>query len=853
MTTLYASLARRYLWRRKGRSLITLLGIGLGVTMVVAVMLTNQAIISSYENMLAAAAGRADLQISAAAGNGFPQGLLAEAAAVDGVKAAVPVVSSSAPVLAGDRKGGATFYGIDGAKDQQVRDYRLVAGRLPEAGLEVAISHDLAGGLGLSVDDRLKLLTTRGMQGFTVVGLFDASGTVRGTLGPFGLLPLATAQEAFGREGRLDLIDLVLAPGADADAIRQRLAERLGGGVRVATPMERSEEMKRLLDSLTFVLTLAGSVSIFAGAFIIFTNVSMGVAERRRELSILRAVGMRRVEVVRLVLVEAGVQGLLGSLLGLAWGFGLAMAMAEQMTAQFLAVYHLQVATVTLTPTAIAAGLAVGVSISLAAAFTPAWQTVRVSPVDAMRPDGGTANGAGGRAWIRLLAGIGLLLLGLVTYWLTWPSEGMIPPLTLRLWGVMLALMLLGVVILLPVLLPHINRWILRPLYSALLGVPGRLAGDNLVRHPARTAATVSALMVSLCFMVGLGGVTASQLAAFNSWYSKVIGWDMNVSSSFVGLAAQVEMDPHFVAALAEVEGVRLVSPQKMHGATLSDGAPVFIQAFDHRLLRQYSETPLEEGDWATAADQMEMGGGVIISPAVAHRLGAGVGQTIGLTTPVGVRPFTVRGIMKDVTPYGGTIQLDRGDYLRYWQDPTVTNIALLVEEGVDPVVVKQRVLARWGETMNLTVRLNQEFWSELKSQYDAVYRLLDGLIWISVLVSGLAIANTLFAAILERKREIGVLRAIGTRRSEVMRLVAAEALAIGAIGGALGLLAGFGMAGLMVPSMEIVNGTSTEWTIDWTAVLSALVVALLLAPLVGLLPARWASRLEVVDALRYE
>ncbi|MFZ5818066.1 MAG: FtsX-like permease family protein [Bacillota bacterium] len=853
MTALYGLLARRYLLARKGRTLITVAGIALGVTMVVAVMLTNQAILSSYENLLAGAAGRADLQLSAVAGNGFPERLLAEAERVEGIETAVPVVASSAPVEADGRRGSATFYGIDPARDGQVREHRLSAGRLPAAGGEVAVSHDLAEGLGVGLGHRLRLLTVRGFEEFTVVGLFDARGTVRGALGPFGLMELRAAQAVFGREGRLDLIDLLLAEGAEADAVRERLSRRLGDAVRVGTPVERAGQMQRLLDSLTFVLTLAGSISLFAGAFMIFTNVSMGVSERRRELSILRAVGMRRFEVVGLVLAEAGAQGLLGSLLGLGSGYGLARAMAEQMTAQFLAVYHLQVATVTLTGSAVVTGLAVGLVTALAAALAPAWETVRVSPVEAMRPDPHAEPEGAGPAWRRVAAGLVLIAAGLVVYGLTWPSEGLIPPQTLRLWGILQVVIFLGLVLLLPVLLPPVIRRLLRPWLTAGLGVTGRLAADNLLRRPARTSATAASLIVSLAFMVGIGGVTASQLAAFTSWYEKVIGWDMNVSSSFVGLAAQVEMDPSFVAELARVEGVRLVSPQKMHGATLTDGQPVFIQALDHRLLRQYSETPLEEGDWEQAADRMEEGGGVIISPAVARRLGAGVGMTIGLPTPVGIRPFEVVGIMQDVTPYGGTIQLDRGDYLRYWQDPTATNIAVLVEEGVDPAVVKERILQRWGESMGLKVRLNQEFWAELRGQYDAVYRLLDGLIWISVLVAGLALANTLFAAALERRREIGLLRAIGVRQGEVIRLVAGEALGIGLFGGALGLMAGFGVAGLMVPALEFVNGAGTEWTVDGEAVLSALLVSLLLAPLVGLLPARWAARLDVVDALRYE
>lgn len=853
MSSLYGKLARRYLLGKKGRTFMTFLGIALGVTMVVAVLLINDALLSSYAGLLDATAGRADLQVSAATGFGFKAELLDQAAGVAGVETAVPVVSSSSPVVAGDRQAGATFYGIDPARDPLVRDYELTEGRLPEKPSEVTLTTDLAQSLDVGPGDKLSLLTTKGLKEFTVVGRFDAAGTVRGALGPFGVMTLPAAQEAFGKEGRLDLIDLVVAPGAARETVQEQLAARLGGTVRVGTPVERSRDMQKLLDSITFMLTLAGSLSLFAGAFIIYTNVSMGVAERRRDLSVLRALGMKRGEIMNLVLVEAGLLGAGGSLLGLAYGYGLAWFMAGQFTDQFMKAYGLQTAQVVLTPAITAAGLLVGVGAALAAAFAPARETVRVSPVEAMRP--GELNGVDRErhGWLRFLAGLSLTGAGVLFIWLTWPTDTMLPPLMLRLWGLSLAVMLLGVVVLLPALLPILNRWLLRPLLVALLGVSGRLASDNLVRKPRRTAATVCALMVSLTYMVAMGGMSASQAAAFERWYSKAVNWDMNVSTSYGSMAAQVEIDPAFVRELEELEGVRLVSPQKFSRVTLADGDQAHLQVFDHSLLGQYSETTLEQGNWSEALAAMEQGGSAIISPAVARRLTVGLGDSLTLPSPTGPVTLTVVGIMTDITPYGGSVNIDRQDYVRAWQDETSSNLAVLVKEGYAPEDVKARMLARWGESMHLTVRLNREFWAEIKAQYDGFYQLMDGLIWIAVGVSGLAIANTLLASVLERRREIGILRAVGTRRSEVIQVVVGEAFSTGIVAGLLGAAAGLALHWVMVSTNESINGASSDWVVPWTALITGAAVALLLAPSAGFLPARWASRMDVVEALRYE
>nr|PZN71765.1 MAG: hypothetical protein DIU55_07940 [Bacillota bacterium] len=845
--------ARDSLRGRKGRALMTLAGIALGVTMVVAVLLLNRSILSSYENLLTAAAGRADLQVSATTGFGFDERLLAAVQGTPGVAAAAPVVASGAPVFAGDRQAGATFYGIDVELDPKVRDYRLVAGRLPEADGEAAITTDLADGLGLTTGDRFRLLTTRGLQDFQVVGIFDARGTVRGALGPFGVITLEAAQAAFGKEGKLDVIDVVAAPGESVSALRERLAAGLDPQVRVTTPAERSRDMEKLLDAIVFLLTMAGSISLFAGTFIIYTNVSMSVAERRRELSILRALGMRRVEVMAVVLAEAGLLGLLGALLGLVNGFGMARFMAGQMTDEFLTAYGVQSAAVTLDPTTVAAALAVGIGAALAAAFGPAREAVGVSPVEAMRPAETPGTDQDRPDWRRAAAGLALLLAGILVIWRTWPRGEMVSPLVLRLWGLMLAVMLLGTVLLLPLLLDLLTRAVLRPLLAAGLGITGRLSADNLVRRPRRTAATVSALMVAITYMVAMGGVEASQMAAFDRWFEKNIGWDMNVSSSYSGIGALVEMDDAFVQQLAAVEGVRLVSPQKMMRIILTDGEQAFLQVFDYRLLRQYSETPLEEGSWPEVADRMEQGGHAIISPAIAARLGVGVGDTVELPSPNGTLKLTVAGIMTDITPYGGTINIDRQDYVRYWNDTTSSNVAVLVEPGHSPEEVRQRILERWGDTMPLTIRLNREFWEELKLRYDSFYGLMEALTWIAVLVSGLAIANTLLSAILERRREFGVLRAVGARRGEVLRVVLGEALSIGLVGGLIGSVAGLALQRVMVATSHYINGASADWVLDWPSLALAAAVALLLGPLAGLLPARWAARLDVVDALRYE
>ncbi|MBI2874155.1 MAG: ABC transporter permease [Firmicutes bacterium] len=848
---MYGTLSRNYLLVKKSRSLITILGITLGVTMIVAVTLTNAAILSRYTTLLEGIAGRSDLQVIPHAGQGFPESFLDEVESVPGVETAVPSVFNAAPVFKGERQVNAAFYGVDPDRDRLIRDHRLEEGRFPAARREAAVTRELAAGLGLKMEDQMRLLSTSGLVEFRVVGVLDTRGTARGALGPFGLLQLADAQQVFGKIHKLDSIDILVSDHADKLEVEQTLKDRLSGRARVGTPLERSRDMQKLLDSIIFALSMAGSIALLAGSFIIYTNVSMGVAERRRDLSILRALGMRRREIMTLVLTEAGLMGLLGSLIGLAWGYGLADTLVRELAGQFLVSYGIQPSRVALNTTAVILGLAVGIITSLVAAGFPARQAIRISPLEAMRPS--DLNGVERNGPARGLLGLAMVVAGVTFTAVTWPTDRMFQPLLLRAWGMAAALMLLGAVVGLPTLLSPLNRYLLRPLLVRIFGITGRIAADNLLRQPRRTAATICALLVSLAYMVTMGGMKTSQIATFDRWFEKTVGWDLNVSTSFAGLETQVEMDPALVAELELVPGVRLVSPQKMGRLILGDGDPAFLQAFDHRKLRLYSEYPMEQGRWAPAMDDMVQGGAAMISPAVSLRLGVKPGDLLPLPTPAGEKEFRVVGVFKDVTPYGGTVQIDRQDYVRYWQDQTSSNVAVLVTEKTRVEEIRRAILDRWGERMPLAVRSNREFWAEIRSQYEAAYRLMDVLIWIAVLVSGLAIANTLFASVMERRREFGVLRAVGSRRREVMQVVVGEAFSTGLVGGFLGIACGLVLQVYMVQTNELINGAAVDFMISWSTIATSLLVALILAPLVGMLPARRAARLDVVEALQYE
>ena len=851
MNGMMRALAISYLRSKLRRSVVTLLGVALGVMMVAAVALSTAAISSNYRSILQGSAGRASLQVALAGTQGFDEAIRDEVAGVEGVRVAVPAVVSGAPVQAGERRASASLYGIDLRVDSLIREYRLTAGRLPQAAGEAAVTTELATLLNVRPGDSMRILTTTGLQDFAVSGVFRGEGAAGGTLGPFGVLPLDQAQQMFGKQGKLDTIDILLADGADRAVVKDRLTALLNGRARVSTPVERARDTDKMLTSVLFGLALAGSISLFAGSFIIYTNVAMGVAERRRELSVLRALGMRRREVISLVLGEAALLGFAGAVLGFLLGYGFASAMVQQVTKQFLEVYGVAAAPVALSAGPVLLCLFVGVAVSTFAAFGPARATVAISPVEAMR-SGESASGAEPPGRLQTLAGLALTVAGLSACVLLVRLADLTNGAVKNLLGVLLFVMLLGMALLLPALLPRLTRAFFRPVLERLLGVSGRLSAENLLRRPRRAGATAAALMVSITFMVGLSAYKASQFNTIRDWFNRTVGWDLNISSSYTFTGAQVEMDPALVQQIADVPGIALAAPQKFGRIALSDGDATFLQVFDHTLLPRYSLPPLVDGDWKTAGPLLEQGGAALISPPVVDRLGIGMGGMLLLPTPSGPRAFRVAGILKEVAPFGGTVQLERRDYVQYWKDLTATTVAVQLTPGADPAEVRQRILAQLPDA-HLTVQSRADFNADLERQIGGFYQLMDGLIWIATLVAGLAIANTLMAGLLERRREFGMLRAVGARRGELARLVLGEAAGTGIVGALAGLFAGLILYGLMVASSQELTGIQVDAVVPWAALLSGLLVALVIAPLAGALPARWAGRMDIVEALRYE
>ena len=430
-------LARRDLSAHRGRTLLTLMGITLGVAVVLAIQVTNQTTLDSLRGVFDRTTGRAALLIVPVNASKQPldQDILEKASSIAGVAAAAPSIQAST-LLASDAASwqiafsmngiaaGNYFllFGVDPELDPAVRVYILETGRLPKPGkYELVIPAEFAREKKILVGDRLEILVEDGTATLEVVGLLSSEGVAMLNDGSVGFAPLEVVQDLFGREGELDEISLGLAPAVSDDpnqleGFKDRLSERLGDQARVVYPAARGQLVSQMLATYQLGLTFFSVIAIFVGAFLIYNAFSMTVVERTREIGMLRAVGMSRVHVLRMILAEAGLLSLVGSTSGLLVGFGLARGLIRLLG---------QIAAPTgndrlsVPPQVILQSIAVGIGVTLVAALIPGLQAARISPLEALSVRSYTTGKARPILWI-----IGLILLAggwLMTYRIPWP------------------------------------------------------------------------------------------------------------------------------------------------------------------------------------------------------------------------------------------------------------------------------------------------------------------------------------------------------------------------------------------------------------------------------------------------
>ena len=578
--------------------------------------------------------------------------------------------------------------------------------------------------------------------------------------------------------------------------------------------------------------------------FIIYNSFAIAVTHRRREVGILRALGATRSQVQRLFLVESAIAGLIGSILGAAAGLAGARSIVQYTSAvmELAGGVAQRVTELSVSPALLIFGIAIGVSTSLLAAWVPARNAARLDPVQALQKGKHQVLSIGEHRRRELFAAA-LSIFCLIC--LLFPDSQF-------LFYSGYTSMILAGLLLAPTLTFLLSKW-LRPVLRGVFAAEGALAADSLVQAPRRTWATVGALMLSLSMVVNFGGFTSAFYVSVNDWVDDVLNSDFFVSAS-ANLTTRTMTFPSEVGSIIEkVQGVKRVELVR-NARVLFRQTPVMVIATDIEKVAEQSRRSPIAGNPADMYRLTAAGKGTIVSGTFATINKLGPGDAVDIPTPSGILRLPIVGIVRDYTDLQGSLFIDRSVY-NAWRKDTTSNMArVYIDKDQDSARVRQRIVDALAGRQRLLVLTNREVRGWILNLLDQWFALSYSQIFVATLVAVLGIVNTLTVSITDRRRELGVLQAIGGLRNQVRRTLWIEAVSIAAIGLVVGI--GVGAVNLHY-SLDMLKrdlgGIELDYVFPASIVLATIPVILAAGFVAALGPAESAVRTKLTEALEYE
>jgi putative ABC transport system permease protein len=855
MWTLLREVSFRHLRHAPLRTALVVFGIALGVCMLSAMLATNQTLSAAFEDMVERVAGKADLTVGGSEA-GIPSTMTGEIADLDGVEhaaAMLEVVTRSAKpngasllVLGVDLLGDTFFLPFAQEGEHEVIQDPLAFVNESNA---ILISKKLAETNRLKVGDPFPLVTAEGDKTFYVRGLLEDEGPAASYGGQVAVMFIDAAQISFARGYAVDRIDVVASEGTDVKDLQRRLEKLVAGRAAVEEPQGRTRRLVASLDAFRNGLNLTGLIALAVGAFLIYNAVSVSVAQRRREVGILRALGVTRASIVRLFCLEALVMALLGVAIGLPLAqylanFALA-SVTETVARMFVAI---QPKAPQITRDIAIVGAIAGLLATLVASYLPARATNKVDPAEALRSTHSTSVKPLPRT--KTLAALGLLLV-LAAPLLALPgTEGS---------GYLASLaVMIGCAMLAPLTVKGLHRALVVPA-EKLLGIPGRLALDNVERSLGRSTSIVIALMLSIAMSMTVGAYATSFESSITQWVDDAFPADAMITAGSPTLDTKhVAFAPSLGDKVRAVPGVVALNPLR-NVSTVLAGRKVQITAMDSRVQLAKSRErragrKIVDGPATLAPNALYEQRRVLISGNLAHFTKQGAGDHVTLDTPSGPQVFEVYAVVVDYSSDQGWIAMDRRWYAEFWHDEPIDALEVYFAQDRDPVQLGDAVRKAVGGSGSIFVTLHDTLRDELRNIARSVFAYAQAPELITLLVAIMGVIGTMLAAVIDRIREIGMLRAIGATRWQVTGSIVTEAGFLGLAAAFCGVVAGVPQ-GLVF--MRVIGMASNGWHLPYSfpldtalRVTSFVIVA---AALSGYLPGRRAAGMDVKEALSYE
>ncbi|MBX3084660.1 MAG: FtsX-like permease family protein [Anaerolineae bacterium] len=844
-----AVMAFYYLSGRKLRTTLTTLAIVFGVALIFAMNTTLPGALENFQSTMSAGAGTADLSISRETGESFePEAVLKTIAGVNGVKAVTGVLRRqiNLPSLGSEGSIGSAnqieLIGIDPTTSEAVRQHVASEGvflQPGDTGKAIVPASIAQFAPSLKVGTTLPLITAGGLKLYTVVG-FLAQQTA--STSPQIMITLSDAQAAFNQPGLINSVDVALQPGADQDSVKEAISSALntafGTGYILSAPTA-SLDIYSALQMGYAMFNLMGLLALFLGAFLIFNTFRTVVLERRHDFAMLRAIGATRSQLTQIILIESLLQGLIGTVIGILVGYLLAQGVnagVGSMIDKYIRNFHL---TVSFRPDAVLGAFALGTLTTLIAGYWPARSASKMSPIEGLQP-ARTADVRRAARW-GLITGVGISVLA--TIMLVASDK------TSTLGAVLL---LIGIIIAAPALVMPVAQ-LFGPLLSVWFMREGDLASRNLTRQPGRAAITASTLMIGLASLIMIAALVTSMGDLITNLSSRTFSADIVVMPQSLAVYNNVlGADQSLEDKIKALPGVERVAGLR-YASTKLNGKSTQILGIDPVVYAQKNPLEFNVGNPDEAFTALSSGRAAIVNSILAKASNLSVGSDVTVETPSGMQTYRVVGVADDILTFKlNTVFISHADMATDFHKTEDIMMTVDVKEGADKATVLAAVQEALKDYPQFTASDSSAYGETLRQTTMAAFVMFYAIAFIILIPTALGLLNTLTINVLERTREIAVVRAVGGSKTQVRRIVTAEALLLGLFGAATGVLTGVAMSYGFIAAFATI-GWKMPYQFPLMGIIAAIIIGVLMALFASILPARNAAKLDIIRALQFE
>ncbi|KQX57824.1 MULTISPECIES: ABC transporter permease [unclassified Streptomyces] len=839
--------ALRNVLAHKARLLMTVLAVMLGVAFVSGTLVFTDTLSSAFRNQSAKSYDDVAVAVEmypdaeeARKAPGLSQQDVDKVAKLDGVASVTPRVDGFAGVPDKDGKligSGWSNKGTNFApgKDGKDRAYSFTTGTGPADAGQVALDRATADKGGYKVGDTVRVATNGPVKEYTLSGVFTTEDGAVNAGGSLVVFDTSVAQKLYLKPGYFRDMTVTAAPGADDAKLLAEVVKVVPKAASAQTGQALADEQAKQIESglgaLNQILLGFAGIALFVGIFLISNTFTMLVAQRTKELALMRAVGASRKQITRSVLAEAGLVGLLASAVGYVLGVGLAVGLRSAMSAFDMKVPG---GGLVLGATPVVSAFAVGVLITMLAAWLPGRRAAKIPPVAAMNSVHATATTKS--LVVRNSIGAALTAIGAVLIVLG-AGQGGDEGRMLIAGGAFVTL--IGVIVLIPFLSRPVIA-LIRPLFVNFFGVSGKLAGLNAVRNPRRTGATASALAIGLTLVTGLSVLGATVGSAVDKATTDQVKADYMVS-----MASGNSLSQEALAALEKAPGVTAVSPQQA-GALELKGSYVSASGVSPADIDKVLKLPVVNGSLSTLAK-----GGIAVDEKVAEKRGLKVGDTVPVEYLDKQKGKLTVGAVFRGNEFVSPVLIDHKLLTPHEERAEIREIFVSTEGGAS-AAHEQALSKAMGDNPAIQVMDHKEIRDTFGGPINLMLNIMYGLLGMALIIAVLGVVNTLAMSVFERQQEIGMLRAIGLDRRRVKRMVRLEAVVISVFGAVVGIGLGTFLGWAIG---ETVKSSLPDYALvlPWDRIGLFLVLAALVGVLASLWPARSAAKLNMLSAIKAE